>query len=603
MTSTRRAQSTDVRIRAVRPNAGLRKAYAGKLRSLVRQMAQDVAKELEGLYRKVEPRIAKDAKSESPAERLQKIIDRTRKKWEESTRDFAEDTADWFVRKTRDHVDRAQNSALRASGFEGFDLRFDKGQISQDAFDALVNANTSLIKSISSRYLQEVEGLVMRAVTDGRDVAGLKSELSKRYGITQRRADFIARDQCNKATEALCRANDLEVGVEQGEWIHVPGKHTSRETHKEMDGKKFDLKKGLYDRDVGRYVLPGELPGCFVGESKLNDLPFPMKLYRRLYTGKLAEFITDDGTVCSATPNHPVLTLKGWKPARLLDKGDYLIHKKRTDCSLIRELNANRVVPTFKELFDSLVLGGVPASVSEGSAGQFHGDGADGEVDVIDVYGLLTNEVNAELSHVCGKVGLSFAEAADFARLLSGLRPSDAFIVRVSNSGDGKISGLCDRFSSFFRSLSKTQKLCLLNPAHFDPSSFEPSPDGMTGNVEMLGNSLLGLSALVHGDDFILGQLDAIARAAVNGDFYSSLPKVLADDVGGKPDLFCDLNEALAFGYGLSRVSEVRFREFFGHVYNMETSVNWYIVNNTVVHNCQCTYRPILSRKLWKKNS
>lgn len=257
MTSTRRAPSTDVRIRAVRPNAGLRKAYAGKLRSLVRQMAQDVAKELEGLYRKVEPQIAKDARGESPAERLQKIIDRMRKKWEESTRDFAEDTADWFVRKTRDHVDRAQNSALRASGFEAFDLRFDKGQISQDAFDALVNANTSLIKSISSRYIQEVEGLVMRAVTDGRDVAGLKSELSKRYDITQRRADFIARDQCNKATEALCRANDLEVGVEQGEWIHVPGKHTSRETHKEMDGKKFDLKKGLYDRDVGRYVLPG----------------------------------------------------------------------------------------------------------------------------------------------------------------------------------------------------------------------------------------------------------------------------------------------------------------------------------------------------------
>lgn len=269
MTSTRRAQSTDVRIRAVRPNAGLRKAYAGKLRSLVRQMAQDVAKELEKLYRKVEPQIAKDAKSESPVERLQKIIDRMRKKWEESTRDFAEDTADWFVRKTRDHVDRAQNSALRASGFEAFDLRFDKGQISKDAFDALVNANTSLIKSISSRYLQEVEGLVMRAVTDGRDVAGLKSELSKRYGITQRRADFIARDQCNKATEALCRANDLEVGVEQGEWIHVPGKHTSRETHKEMDGKKFDLKKGLYDRDVGRYVLPGVEPGCQCGYRPL----------------------------------------------------------------------------------------------------------------------------------------------------------------------------------------------------------------------------------------------------------------------------------------------------------------------------------------------
>lgn len=256
------AKSSNLRLRAVRPNAGLREAYAKKLRELVSRMASDVAKEIEALYRKEEPKIAQDAKAKTPADKLQKMLDRLRKKWDVEVSDFADPTASWFVTKTRGYVDRAQNAAIKAAGVKGFDIRFDKGQVSQDAFDALVNANTSLIRSIGTQYLHDVEGLVMRAVTAGRDVAGLKSELSKRYGITQRRADFIARDQCNKATESLARANDIEVGVEEGEWVHIPGKQTSRETHKAFHGKKFDISKGLFDREVGRYVLPGELPGC-----------------------------------------------------------------------------------------------------------------------------------------------------------------------------------------------------------------------------------------------------------------------------------------------------------------------------------------------------
>ena len=51
------AKSSNLRLRAVRPNAGLREAYAKKLRELVSRMASDVAKEIEALYRKEEPKI------------------------------------------------------------------------------------------------------------------------------------------------------------------------------------------------------------------------------------------------------------------------------------------------------------------------------------------------------------------------------------------------------------------------------------------------------------------------------------------------------------------------------------------------------------------
>ena len=38
--------------------------------------------------------------------------------------------------------------------------------------------------------------------------------------------------------------------------------YSSRQTHKAMDGKRFNLDEGLYDPAVGRKVMTGELPFC-----------------------------------------------------------------------------------------------------------------------------------------------------------------------------------------------------------------------------------------------------------------------------------------------------------------------------------------------------
>lgn len=52
------------------------------------------------------------------------------------------------------------------------------------------------------------------------------------------------------------------LGVTRGIWIHTSAGKTYRETHVKMDGKEFDLSKGLYDSAVGDYVFPGSLPNC-----------------------------------------------------------------------------------------------------------------------------------------------------------------------------------------------------------------------------------------------------------------------------------------------------------------------------------------------------
>ena len=102
----------------------------------------------------------------------------------------------------------------------------------------------------------------MRSVTAGRDVGYLTDELHKRYAVTRRRAAFIARDQANKATEAIKRVEGEKLGVRVGIWVHIPGKYTSRATHRAMNGKPFLISEGMYDPAVKRKVQCGELPGC-----------------------------------------------------------------------------------------------------------------------------------------------------------------------------------------------------------------------------------------------------------------------------------------------------------------------------------------------------
>jgi len=59
----------------------------------------------------------------------------------------------------------------------------------------------------------------MRAVQTGRDLKTLSDELQEHYGVTRRRAVFIARDQANKATAVINRARSKS-WYTQAKWLH-----------------------------------------------------------------------------------------------------------------------------------------------------------------------------------------------------------------------------------------------------------------------------------------------------------------------------------------------------------------------------------------------
>lgn len=579
-------------LRPTRPSAAIERAYRKKLDDLIDKMQRSVVWWISAAYRKREKQITQDAgPARSLAEELQSVM----RDWQRDFDKAAEDMARWFAENDVRHVRNSTREAFKAAGLgELFTVKFRyMSRHERDILQSIIIENVNLIKSIPQHYFTEVQGLVQRCVQNGRDLGYLTEELQKRYEITKRRAATIARDQTNKATENLSRARMQSLGVTKGIWIHTSAGKTYRETHVKMDGKEFDLSKGLYDSAVGREVFPGELVNCFPGDSKLYGLPFVEKLYRRFYRGELTELVTVNGAVLRVTPNHPVLTFEGWKAAGLVNCGDYIFQIGCKD-RYARELNRYRAIPTFENLFEAFINGGASASISGSCTSDFHGDVSDGEINVIDVNSLLTNKTKSSLFKKGREFGFTRSEVRGIAGILTGGSVMTS-LTMWHFPASCLMSSSSKRLPVFLGSLSIAELVCLFFASRDNSSTQDTAADNIPGTAKMASNCQLAYAGLVHGYNRIFGDKCSIFSSPMLWNGESALPNINGEVVGADPQLFSNRFKHLTFGETFYRVVDKRISEFSGHVYNLQTSLGWYIADYTVAHNCRCTYKPIIT--------
>jgi uncharacterized protein with gpF-like domain len=258
MPRLRNDKGRDVVLRPVRANAGVAAAYRRKLVALIDDMARSYAYFVRAQYRETPPRMAADA---SPAKELERALRKLARRWKQQFADAAPRLALWFSRSVDSRSTASLRKILRDGGFS---VRFRITPEVRDILDATIAENVSLIKSIPSKFATEIEGMVMRSVTAGRDLRSLTRDLRSRYRVTRDRAEFIALDQNNKATTAIRRTRETSLGLSEGIWLHSHAGKQPRRTHVANHGKRFSIAKGWYDPDqrVRRRIMPGELPRC-----------------------------------------------------------------------------------------------------------------------------------------------------------------------------------------------------------------------------------------------------------------------------------------------------------------------------------------------------
>jgi SPP1 gp7 family putative phage head morphogenesis protein len=243
------------RLPVVRGNAGIQAWYRRKLEQAVTEMHQSFVYWLAAEYKATG--LARD---DSPATRMRAETSRLGRRWQKVFDKLADSMSKRLADRVLAHSDSALRNGLQG---QGLTVKFTMTPAMNDAYRAVIGEQVGLIKSIASQHLTEVEGLVMRSVARGRDLGSLTAELKKRYGITQRRAAFIARDQNNKATSVLQAARQKDIGITEGTWRHSHGGRVPRPSHVKADGATFELAKGMYLD--GEWIMPGELPNCRCG--------------------------------------------------------------------------------------------------------------------------------------------------------------------------------------------------------------------------------------------------------------------------------------------------------------------------------------------------
>lgn len=245
---------------AIRPNEALTVTYQRRLERAIEQMARAVEREVRAVYRANPPEaLVAYGQDASPTAVLVAAMRKMGRRWLRQFDELAPKLADYFVTQVQNRNDLILRRDMREAGFT---VRFKMTRAMNDAYQAVRAENVSLIKSIPTQYLAQVEQAVMRSVAAGRDMGSLVKEMTERFDVTKRRAALIARDQNNKATSVMQRARQLQLGITKGRWIHSAGGREPRPEHVAFSGKTFDLVRG-HDFENGEGVVwPGTAINC-----------------------------------------------------------------------------------------------------------------------------------------------------------------------------------------------------------------------------------------------------------------------------------------------------------------------------------------------------
>ena len=237
-----------------RPNVGVRVAYQARLDKLIDQMGRSYQRAIGAAWRRKPPVMAQD---ESPAAALREVLNRLGREWEARFAEFASVEGRRFTKEAFRSADHSFAASLKKAGFS---IQFKMTAAANDLTQATIAEQVGLIRSIPEQYHTQVQGIVMRGVTVGRDAQVIADGLQHQLGVVKRRAVVIARDQTNKATATITRARQAEIGITEAVWLHSSGGKQPRPEHVAFSGKRYEIAKGAYLEGV--WTWPGYEINC-----------------------------------------------------------------------------------------------------------------------------------------------------------------------------------------------------------------------------------------------------------------------------------------------------------------------------------------------------
>lgn len=259
-------------LRALESNRGLAIAAGKRIRAIVNQFEKAYKKEALKIAAKYCKNEVQDAAISVVPSELEIALAALAAKQSMGMGSNAKQVSRWYCRQLLRNISADQKRALKKAGIstawlkQKWTVQIVRGQYVAPSVAAKipeqVEANAALITKLCERSAQKVQNAIAEGISKGYNLSRLTEKINSLENMDEARAARVALDQSCKLNQFIQVENSKALGVKEGIWVHVPGQYESRASHMKMNGKKFDLEKGMYDPDVEDYVQPGELPYC-----------------------------------------------------------------------------------------------------------------------------------------------------------------------------------------------------------------------------------------------------------------------------------------------------------------------------------------------------
>ncbi len=306
---------------------------------------------------------------------------------------------------------------------------------------------------------------------------------------------------------------------------------------------------------------------CLVGTTRLTGAVV-RTAFRRRYDGQVLRLVTESGRDLTTTPNHPVLTRRGWVAACTLRHGDDLVcDDGQKESGASRYEDDAHGPPTLHEVFDSLLA---TARLERRRGGQhdFHGDGSYGEIDVLRPDGVLR-----------------------YGRLPAFFKPTAEKIFAPSNASD-----FCSECDALLGPDQRVRGRCLRCASQRDAGLGKTSCDECLRDIVVSTDLLQRLARLIAPRDVVDRYVTSVARmlAHVSESFALRHPicageTALFQQFGDVPKMSTERRRDVAHGHParvkLDRLVLIEESSFRGHVFNLATVDGYYTANGVYSSN------------------
>jgi SPP1 gp7 family putative phage head morphogenesis protein len=128
-----------------------------------------------------------------------------------------------------------------------------------------VKENVALIKSIPSKYFEQIESQVLTAIRAGKSGKELTDIIEHTYKVTTERAKLIAVDQAGKMLGDVTRIRHEDLGLEYFRWVDSNDNRV-RPKHREFNGKVYSWAEGAPGG-----IFPGQEIRCRCTAEVIED--------------------------------------------------------------------------------------------------------------------------------------------------------------------------------------------------------------------------------------------------------------------------------------------------------------------------------------------